>query len=95
MHFYTLYVILLSAFYNFFIIYRFNLEMTIVSIVISDTDVRGHLLGVFMKLELTREEILEKLIHSYEGYFDIERSDDFEPPLQAVILMYVLPSMFC
>ena len=37
-----------------------------------------------MKLELTREEILEKLIHSYEGYFDIERSDDFEPPLQAV-----------
>ena len=41
-------------------------------------------LGVFMKLELTREEILEKLIRSYEGYFDIERSDDFEPPLQAV-----------
>ena len=37
-----------------------------------------------MKLELTREEILEKLIRSYEGYFDIERSDDFEPPLQAV-----------
>ena len=37
-----------------------------------------------MNLELTREEILEKLIRSYEGYFDIERSDGFEPPLQAV-----------
>ena len=36
------------------------------------------------KLELNREEILEKLIRSYEGYFDIERSNDMEPPLEAV-----------
>ena len=37
-----------------------------------------------LKLELNREEILEKLIRSYEGYFDIERSNDMEPPLEAV-----------
>lgn len=37
-----------------------------------------------MNLELTREEILEKLLGAYEGYFDIERSDDFTPPLEAI-----------
>ena len=40
-------------------------------------------------LELNRDEILEKLLHSYEGYFDIERSDDFEPPLEAVCHFHV------
>ena len=85
MHFYTFCAIVHSTFYKVFRIYIFSLEMTMASGMISDSDVRDHFFRSYcMKLELSREEILEKLIRSYEGYFDIERSDDFEPPLQAV-----------
>lgn len=36
-----------------------------------------------MTLDLSREEILDQLLRSYQGYFDIERSQEFEPPLMA------------
>lgn len=42
-----------------------------------------------MALDLTRDEILEKLLRAYEGYFDIERSGDFLPPLKAICHFYV------
>lgn len=42
-----------------------------------------------MTMTLSREEILEKLLCAYEGYFDIERSEEFEPPLMAKCHFFV------
>ncbi|MDO4344164.1 MAG: hypothetical protein Q4C50_05110 [Eubacteriales bacterium] len=36
-----------------------------------------------MSLELTRDEILEKLLNAYAGFFDIEKADPQEAPLAA------------
>ncbi len=47
-----------------------------------------------MAFDLSREEILEKLLRYYECYYDIERSDEFEPPLAAKCHFHVHSSKY-